>query len=134
MAGMIAITGWGATYVIYLSPGHKPSMMKTSNGNSNAVADAAKDALLRMRAENGGSIQIAVDHLRQRGLDVLLENVDTTQTAEDIENMQDDGHQLVVRGVSRSLWLQVRSEAVKRGQPSGALLDEIMSEWLRVHA
>jgi hypothetical protein len=41
-----------------------------------------------------------------------------------------DGHQLVVRDVSRTLWRQVRMEALARGQTAGALLNEIIREWL----
>jgi hypothetical protein len=131
MVGTITVSGFGATYTIRLSPGHKPLMLKTSHGNSDAMYEATRDALLQMRAENGGIIKSAVDTLRRRGYDVLLDGVDVTQTAEDIEAMDDaDAHQLVVRDVSRALWRQVRSEAVKRGQPAGTLLNEILTGWL----
>ena len=41
-----------------------------------------------------------------------------------------DGHQLVVRDVSRTLWRQVRAVALQRGQPAGKLVNEIFREWL----
>ena len=39
--------------------------------------------------------------------------------------------QIVVRGVDRDLWRQVRYAAVVGGQPAGALLNHILSEWAR---
>lgn len=38
---------------------------------------------------------------------------------------------LMIRGVDPDLWHQVRVEAVKRRLSVGALLNEILREWLR---
>ncbi len=131
MVGTIAVSGYGATITIRLSPGHAIEWRRTSTGQSGSLYEAVGKAVLAMRAENGGSIATGIKLLRDRGWDVLLNNVDQTQTAEDLESMDADAHQLVVRDVSRTLWLQVRGEAVKRGQPAGAILNEILNGWLR---
>ena len=40
----------------------------------------------------------------------------------------DDG--LRIRNVDRDIWRQFRAEAVRRGVPVGALLTEVISQWL----
>jgi hypothetical protein len=48
--------------------------------------------------------------------------------------MQEDSmvpeQQIVVRKVDQRLWRQLRTEAVRRGITTGALLNEIIREWL----
>jgi hypothetical protein len=41
--------------------------------------------------------------------------------------------QIVVRNVDPVLWRRVRSEAVKHSKTAGALLNEVIREWLRDH-
>lgn len=76
MIGKIRVSGWGATREIHLYGDRAEITLPKTRGNSGELLTACQEAVLRMRSENGGTVQAGITYLKEHGYELLLDGVD----------------------------------------------------------